>query len=98
MTSFISKSITEHKVKRTDSGEFRSDMQDHDHSHCKGNDMHKRGGTFEDDGIRNFNVSRITVRDDAGRPGNRRRRAHEGAQRQRYLLAYCIEVAEPHDV
>jgi hypothetical protein len=57
-------------VKRTNSGKLGPDMQDHDYGHRKRNDVHKRGGTLEDDSIRNLNVSRITVRDDAGGPGD----------------------------
>jgi len=45
-------------------------MQDHNYGHSKRNDMHKRGGTLEDDCIGNLNVSGITVGNDAGGPGN----------------------------
>lgn len=59
--------------------------------------MHKRCGTFKNDCIGNLNIPGITVGNDAGSPGDWRSRAHEGAQRQRHLCAYCIEITESHD-
>lgn len=72
-------------------------MQNHNHGHAKRNDMHKRGSTLEYDGIRNLNIPRIAVGYDTRSPGYRGCRPDEGAQRQRHLLAYRIELAEPHD-
>jgi hypothetical protein len=36
-------------------------MQDHDNGHDQGHDVHKGGRALEDNGIRQFNVPRITV-------------------------------------
>lgn len=82
---------------RTDGCEFRSDMQNHDHCHPERNYVHERGGTLKYDGIRNLDVSRIAVGDDSRGPGYRRRWPDEGTQRQRRLLTYRVELAEPHD-
>lgn len=60
--------------------------------------MHERGSTLENYGICNLNIPGIAIGDDACRPRYRGRRAHEGAQRQRDLLAYCIKLPEPHGV
>lgn len=60
--------------------------------------MHEGGSALEDDSIGDLNVSRIAVRDDARGTRDRRRRAHQEAQRQRRLLAYRIEITKAHDV
>lgn len=60
--------------------------------------MHKGRGALEYNGIRNLNIPRIAVRYDASWPGNCRCRAHQGAQRHGRLLAYRVELTEPHDV
>jgi len=51
-------------------------MQNHNHRHGQCNDMHKRGGTLEYDSIRNLNVPRIAVGDNARGTGYRRGRAY----------------------
>jgi hypothetical protein len=72
-------------------------MQDHNHRHGHCIDVHKRGCALEYDCIGDLNVPRIAVGDDARGTRYRRGRAHEGAQRQRHLFAYRVELAEPHD-
>lgn len=52
-------------------------MQNHDHRHTKRNDVHERGGALEYDRVRNLNVPRIAIGDDARGPGYRRRRSNE---------------------
>jgi hypothetical protein len=45
-------------------------MQDHDHSHGKGDDMHERCSTLENDSIGDLNIPRIAIRYDARGPGD----------------------------
>lgn len=59
--------------------------------------MHEGGSALEDNGIGDFNVSRIAVRDDTRGTGDRRGRAYQEAQRQRRLFAYRVVITEPHD-
>ena len=42
-------------------------MQNHNHRHPQRDDVKEAGGPFEDDGIGQFNVSRITIWYDARR-------------------------------
>jgi hypothetical protein len=45
-------------------------VQDHNHGHDKGGDVHEGGGALEDDGVGQLNIARIAVGFDAKRLGD----------------------------
>lgn len=51
-----------HEVRLTDSCKFRPYMQDHNGNHRQSGDMYTVGRTLENDGVGDFNVSRIAIR------------------------------------
>lgn len=59
--------------------------------------MHKGGSALEDNSVGDLDIPRITVGDDARGTRDRRRWAHQAAQRQRRLFTYRVEISKPHD-
>jgi hypothetical protein len=47
-------------------------VKDHDDIHAQRYYVHERGSALEDDGVRQFNVSRIALGFDASRPSDGR--------------------------
>jgi hypothetical protein len=77
--SYVNMQVDTGRVRLTDSSKLGPNMQDHNHRHAKRNDMHERSSTLENDSIGDLNVPRIAIRYDARGPGDRRRRADQGA-------------------
>ena len=72
-------------------------MDNHDRGHDQRDNVHKIRGALKDDGVREFNSAGVACRLHAGdHAGDGGRRAHEGAERYRDLLAYRMEVSKAH--
>jgi hypothetical protein len=80
---------------RTDSGKLGAHVDDHDHRHDQGQNVHEVVRSLEDECVCDLNGPRVAVCLDAGAAIDLLV-AHEGAERYRGLGAYRREVAEAH--
>lgn len=83
--------------RRTNGGKFGPHVNDHNHRHDEGEDVHEVVGGLEDERVGQHKRARVALGLDAAVTADVLV-ADQGAQWYRHLLAYRGEVAEAHGV